>query len=123
VVKIVSSDVALSKTPTSSRHSHPLFSLEIPNSILLEARNEGTALIEAVNRFIDGNALTLDIDCARLHTSLRISAGKVATKVRNAKGSRERNKIRAGVTCVVVNDGEVLNTATLEQRLELAQVI
>jgi len=43
--------------------------------------------------------------------------------MRNAKGSRERSKIRAGVTSVVVNDGEVLNTATLEQRLEVAQVM
>ena len=70
VVKIVSVDVALSKTPMSSHHSHPLFSLEIPNSILLEARKAETAQIEAVNCSIDGNTLTLDIDCARLQTSL-----------------------------------------------------
>ena len=76
-----------------------------------------------MNHSIDGNVLTLDIDCARLQSSLRISAGKVATNMRNAKGFRERSKIHAGVTCVVVSDGEVLNTATLEQRLELAQII
>lgn len=121
MVKIVSSDVALSKAPTSSHHLHPLFSLEISNCILLDAKKEGTALTEAVNHATDNKAVTLDVDCARLQTSLRVSAGEVATKVRNAKRSREHSKICNGVTSVMVNDGEVLNTATLEQRLKGAQ--
>lgn len=86
-------------------------------------KKEGTALIEAVNHAKDGKAVTLDVDCARLQTSLQVSAGKVATNMRNAKGSREHSKIHNRVTSVAVNDGEVLNTATLEQMLKGAQVM
>lgn len=96
--------------------------LEIPNGLLLTARDEGKCLIEQVNRHIMGNAVTLDVSCERVRTRLVRSAGQLASQFRMAKGSTKRSRIRDGVTCIAIHAGKTCNAADLAEKLELAEV-
>ena len=48
VVRVLSADVACATTPKDARSPDPVCTLEIPNSLLLAAREEGKCLIEQV---------------------------------------------------------------------------
>ena len=50
-------------------------------------------------------------------------AGKLAYKVKMAKCSAEQTKIRGGITCITINNGETLGFAKLDCKLELAEVM
>ena len=99
-----------------------LCSLEIPNTILLAAKGDGADIIEEVNKCIEGNAIFIDVDCVRLRTGLQISSGKLAMRMRKAKGLTEHRKIQQGVTSVVVNVGETVSIGDLQAKLEMVEV-
>ena len=94
----------------------PLCTLVIPNTLLLRLYEEEKGLLEGVNCCITGGLLSLDRTCSRLHSVLRKAGSRLHCKKRSCKGSRDRVRLREGVTHMLVGEGETLTVKDLTGR-------
>lgn len=92
----------------------PLCTLHVPNSLLLDLYQSSDNVVERVNQHIKGQIVTLDPECARLTTSVRRTASKLANKMRRCSGSRGRDKIRGGTTEILVGTGETISVESVQ---------
>ena len=72
--------------------------------------------MDAVNKNIKGNLITLDSSCARLETALHKIAGKLSSKLRQCKGSQDRARIRNSHPHFLVGEGEAI-TANMDKQV------
>ena len=100
----------------------PLCTLVIPNSLLLRLYEEEKELLEGVNSCITGGLLSLDPTCSRLKNVLRKASSRLHCRKRNCKGSRDRARLREGVTHVLVGEGETLTVRGLQEDLQRKEV-
>ena len=73
-----------------------------------------------MNACIKEHVVTLDMSCARLEAALRRVAGRLATRKRSCKGSRDRKRVTDGVTRVLVGEGETVLVAMTAAFLQVS---
>ena len=92
----------------------------MPNSLLLCLHDNGANNFTAgVNACIKEQVVTLDMCCAQLEAALRRVAGRLATK-KSCKGSRDRKRVRDGVTRVLAGVGETVSVAMMAYFLQVS---
>ena len=94
----------------------------IGSSQFISPKKEGKDYIDELNKCTTGQGVVLDKSCTRLLSTVEKVAGKLATKFNQAKGSRQRNKIRSGKTRIIIRSGETVNAAAVEEQLHQAEV-
>ena len=114
-------EVGCSSTGHNAFSGSPLCTLLVPNSLLLCLHDNGADNFTAgINACIKEQVVTLDVSCARLEAALRRVAGRLATKKKSCKGSRDRKRVRDGVTRVLVGEGETVSVATMADFLQVS---
>ena len=93
--------------------------LVIPNSLLFHLHEEGNGYIRGINSCISGHLVSLNPSCSRIESALRRIAGKLVTKRKNCKGSRDRQRLKDGNTNLLVGDGETINIQIVLERAEV----
>ena len=106
-VVVAGIEVGCSSTGHNAFSGRPLCTLLVPHSLLLCLHDNGADNFTAgVNACIKEQVVTLDMSCARLKARV---AGRLATKKKSCKGSRDRKRARDGVTRVLVGEGETVS--------------
>ena len=90
--------------------------LVIPNSLLFHLHEEGNG---GINSCMSGHLVSLNPSCSRIESALRRIAGKLVTKRKNCKGSRDRQRLKDGNTNLLVGDGETMNIQIVLERAEV----
>ena len=121
-VVVASSEVGCSSTGHSSFNGSPLCTLVIPNALLLQLHDTGSGYVKGVNACITGKMVTLDTSCSRLQLGLQKTAGRVFSKWKSCKGSRDRVKLKVGSTNFMVGEGEIVSVESVQKELGRAEV-
>ena len=90
-----------------------------PTPLLLSLKEKGCGYVNGVNDHIQSKTVTLSTSCGRLESALQKIAGRLCSKLRQCKGSRDRAKVRSGSTNFLVGEGK---TVTLEEATQPLQV-
>ena len=106
-------DVVCANTATAASG---VLALEITNDFLMKMKREGKNVLEEIKKRI--SHFTQYMTSTRLQSSLEKILGKLSTKVLKCKGGAMRNKIRAGKTRLILQSGDIVNVATVENRLQ-----
>ena len=121
MVTVASAELGCSSTGAGVFSGTPLCTLVIPNSLLLQLHTRDC--IDHINKNIKGKVVTLDISCTRLEKTLQKLVGKVQSRMRRCKGSRDRKSLREAQTNVLVGVGETIAVEEVQEKLEVYKVL
>ena len=118
---MASAELGCSSTGAGVFSGTPLCTLVIPNSLLLLLHTHD--YIDHINKNIKGKVVTLDVSCTRLENTLQKLVGKVQSRMRRCKGSRDRKSLREAHTNVLVGVGETIAVEEVQEKLEVYKVL
>ena len=118
---MASAELGCSSTGAGVFSGTPLCTLVIPNSLLLQLHTRDC--IDHINKNIKGKVVTLDVSCTRLEKTLQKLVGKVQSRMRRCKGSRDRKSLREAQTNVLVGVGETIAVEEVQEKLEVYKVL
>ena len=119
VVDVASADVGCKTTGNGVFLGVPLCTLMIPNSLLLQLHEKNGSYVEGISANIKGNIKNFDKSSARLESSVHKVAGKLSSKLKNCKGSRDRARTRGGFSNFLVGEGEVETISAATEHLKV----
>ena len=124
VVTVTGIEVGCSSTGHTAFAGSPLCTLVVPNCLLLCLHdNRADSFTAGVNACIKEQIITLDTSSTRLESALRRVAGRLATKKKSCKGSRDRKRVIDGVSKILVGEGETVSTARITNVLQVRTFI
>ena len=124
VVTVTGIEVGCSSTGHNVFSGSPLCTLVVPNCFLLCLHdNRADNFTARVNASIKEQIVTLDTSSTRLESALRRVAGRLASKKKSCKGSRDRKRVVDGVSKILVGEGETISTARIQVRTFITNFI
>ena len=123
VVTVTGIEVGCSSTGHTAFAGSPLCTLVVPNCVLLCHDNRADSFTAGVNACIKEQIITFDTSSTRLESALRRVAGRLATKKRSCKGSRDRIRVIDGVSKILVGEGQTVSTARITNVLQVRTFI